>query len=224
MRTLVHSGLLLGCLTLAVGCSKPSLGTHEERSYLSTSDLVGLSTNASLPKTSPHKSTSDGFTIHLPAGWAPIPAELLKRQSEALSGPNVKIEYVAGFQLEANEPFAHPLILVRRVPASTMPKESLAQMRRIFRDQQAKIKETLEKESGVKGVVQSMGVPSLDPESGAVYMKAAMNSLDGQPVEGLIANWYVGDSILQFNAGVLASRSREDWLIIERALRTVDFK
>lgn len=170
-----------------------------------------------------HENQEHGFSVNLPAGWGPIADDALAAQSEAVSGPNLKINYLAGYQVIDNELFVHPYILVRRLPESVMPKEKVSATADLFRESPDKIADLAEQESGLN-LNLNFGVPVLEEETGIVWLKAQMDGADGQRVEGLVANYYVDGQIMQFMAGTTVARGKQDWPELERVLRTIRFR
>lgn len=172
-----------------------------------------------------HHNAEYGFSILLPRGWGPIAADALQEQSEAISGPDRKISYVAGYQVTDNDLFLHPLVLVRRVPTSAMPKHSIQSIRRLYAKSGDELAQRAESEVGLADsdyeLDLKLGVPALEEETGIVWLKAQLNSVDGDRVEALVANYYVGDHILQFNAGTTTDRGEVDWPVLEQMLRAI---
>jgi hypothetical protein len=168
------------------------------------------------------KNDECGFAIALPEGWGPIPSDALKSQGEAVSGPNLKIDYIAGYQIVEKEPFVHPFILVRRLPEAVMPRSQVTSAQNLFGKRGDEIAKYVQKESGLQLNLE-VGTPVLESETGIVWLKIQLDGIDGERVEGLMAHYYVDGSILQFNAGTTAERATEDWPMLEGILRTIKF-
>ena len=215
-------------MLFAIGCSQQDDTT--ERSYVENSDAVtsapAEAQEAPIPEfdtdsaTELHENVEHGFSIRLPAGWGPVSKDALAAQSEAVSGPNVKIDYIAGYQVLSNDLFVHPFILVRQLPENVMPKEKIQSARQLFRDSSDQIARRAEHNAGLQ-LNTDIGVPVLEEETGIVWLKFQLDGVDGQRVEGLMAHYYADGHILQFNAGTTAIRGKEDWPVLERILRTI---
>ena len=127
MKRPVLLSLIIGAIT-AVGCGGPEdLGSWEETTYLDEPAGADAIIDGGF-----HRDDVNDYSIHLPAEWEPIDASALRAQSEAVSGPSLRIDYVAGYQVAAHDALAHPLILVRRLPASTLPREKIGEIRREY--------------------------------------------------------------------------------------------
>ncbi|QDU28451.1 hypothetical protein ETAA8_35510 [Anatilimnocola aggregata] len=170
-----------------------------------------------------HQNGEHGFSIRLPKSWGPISQDDLARQGAAVSGPELKIEYIAGYQVLTNDLFVHPFILVRKLPADAMPKEKIKAVRQLYRDSGEQIARLAEQNAGLQ-LNTEVGVPVLDEETGIVWLKFQLDGVDGQRVEGLMAHHYADGHILQFIAGTTTIRGKEDWPVLERTLRTIKLR
>ena len=226
---------------VTLGCSsKPQPATPEQTSFLnSTQTDSGKSPDLKsegVPNVTPpgdaspntnsanlKKNEKYGYSVPLPEGWRSIEAEDLARVSEAVSKPNLKIEYVDGYQRADHEAFDNPLILVCRLPESVMPKNQIAAAQNLFKNSGDKIAELIEQKSGI-ALHAKIGVPVLETESGIVWLKAVsgQGTEEDPKIELLIAHHYSNGFIYQFNAAVLESRSKEDWPVIETMLRGIN--
>jgi hypothetical protein len=215
-------------ILFTIGCSQQN--DPSERSHVENSGAVA-SKPFTLQKTStpevgiksvaiPHKNEGYGFSIHLPEGWGPVSKDALAAQGAAVSGPNLKIDYIAGYQVLSNDLFVHPFILVRRLPENVMPKKKINSARQLFQRSGSEIARRAEQAAGQR-VNMNVGVPVLEEETGIVWLKIQMDGVDGQRVEGLMAHYYVDGHILQFGAGTTEVRGKEDWPVLERILRTI---
>ena len=165
---------------------------------------------------------SKEFTVIVPEIWGPISPEALAAQSKAVSGPDLQIDYIAGYQISAAAPLTHPLILVRKLPARLMPKNRIKAAQNLFERSGDAVAREVERRTG-QNLDLKAGVPVLEESSGIVWLKAEMKGLDGEQAEGLLAHHYVGDSIFQFIAGTTSSRASEDWPVLKRIISTVQF-
>lgn len=162
------------------------------------------------------------FTVMVPEMWGPISPEALAAQSKAVSGPELQIDYIAGYQISAADPLTHPLILVRKLPARLMPKNRMKAAQNLFERSGDAVAREVERRTG-QNLGLKAGVPVLEESSGIVWLKAEMKGLDGEQAEGLLAHHYVGDNIFQFIAGTTSSRASEDWPVLKRIISTVQF-
>ncbi len=120
-----------------------------------------------LPAASPplgselHENAEDGFSIYLPAGWGAISDEALAAQGAAVSGPEVTIEYLAGYQILSNDLFVHPFVLVRKLPNTAMPREKIKAAQQLMLQSGDEIAQRVEQNSGLQ-LNMELGVPVLD--------------------------------------------------------------
>ncbi len=213
---------------VTIGCSQQN-GTNE-RSYVEhpravTSETLNPQETATRDLDAYragilHQNDEYGFSILLPEGWGPVSSEALAAQGAAVSGPNLKIDYIAGYQVLSNDLFVHPFILVRRLAESSMPREKLYSVRQLFESSGDEIARRAEQEAGLR-LNTDFGVPVLEEETGVVWLKFQLDGLEGQRVEGLMAHYYAHGDILQFSAGTTTIRGKEDWPVLERILRTI---
>lgn len=169
------------------------------------------------------QDANNQYTIVVPKDWGPISPDALAAQGKAVSGPNMKIDYIAGYQVLAADLFVHPFILVRKLPARLMPKHKIRAAQALFEASGSAMAKEAAKQSGLN-VSMTVGVPVLDEATGIVWLKSELDGPEGLKVEGLAAHYYVGDSIFQFNAGTISTQSAEDWPILRRIVSTVRFK
>jgi hypothetical protein len=127
------------------------------------------------------------------------------------------INYVAGYQVQENEDFDHPLILVRRMPESTLPKSEIKEFAEFLETNKEGVEESTQVRTGLK-LNLDFGVPVLERKTGIVWLKFQMDGLEGKRVEGLLAHYYVDGSILQFGAATTVERSAIDWPVLEQIL------
>ncbi|WP_425618877.1 hypothetical protein NA78x_002596 [Anatilimnocola sp. NA78] len=202
--------LLLLC---TIGCSRQDAESE-------------LSFAKKLPTASPplgselHENSEDGFSIYLPAGWGAISDEALAAQGAAVSGPEVTIEYLAGYQVVSNDLFVHPFVLVRKLPDTAMPREKIKAAQQLMLQSGNEIAQRVEQNSGLQ-LNMELGVPVLEKETGIVWLKFQLDGTDAQRVEGIMAHYYVDGHILQFIAGTTKARAQEDWTVLEQILRTI---
>lgn len=212
-------------LTLfTIGCSQQSdrleLSYVENPAAETTESDISNSVDTPDFETQLHEDSLHGYSIHLPTGWGPISKDALAAQSAAVSGPQLKVEYVAGYQVVSNDLFVHPYILVCQLSEDVMPKEKLKSVRRLFQENGGDITRHAEENAGLQ-LNAEVGVPVLEQDTGIVWLKFQLDGPDGGRVEGLMAHYYVDGKILQFTAGTTKARSKEDWPVLESVLRTI---
>jgi len=169
------------------------------------------------------QESNNQYAIVVPKDWGPISPDALAAQGKAVSGPKMKIDYIAGYQVLAADLFVHPFILVRKLPARLMPKDKIKAAQDLFEASGSAMAKEAAKQSDIN-TSMTVGVPVLDEATGIVWLKSELDGPEGLKVEGLAAHYYVGDSIFQFNAGTISTRSTEDWPILKQIVSTVKFK
>lgn len=168
------------------------------------------------------RDADNQYTISVPKEWGPISAEALEAQGNAVSGPNMPVEYIGGYQLSAAEQFTHPFILVRKLPARLMPKSQIKEAHNLFTNSGDRIAKEVANRSNIDFTI-TPGVPVLDSETGIVWLTSELQGPNGIRVKCLVAHYYAGDSIFQFNAATLSTRSDEDWPTLKQIISTVKF-
>ncbi len=149
--------------------------------------LVGTTCfGVELPQSFP---AGDGFTMHLPENWKPIPKNVLDTYSRAIAKMAPKAEkqsYDYGFQ-RADTPkwFTYPYILVQVKRSGRIPEEQLEALKRIEKamdDSFAKAKDSLSSFTSNA----SIGEPLYDPATHILWTRVAIDVKETGTVRGIV--------------------------------------
>ncbi len=142
----------------------------------------------------------EGFTLHMPAGWKPIPREVLDRYSREIAKLAPKAEkqaYDYGFQREDTPKwFAYPYILVQVKRSGRIPEEQLESLQRIEKamdDSFAKASDSLS--SFTSGA--SIGKPLYDASHHILWTQVAIDVKEIGTVRGVIGAILTGEGFVQ---------------------------
>lgn len=150
-----------------------------------------------LPQSFP---TADGFSMHLPENWKPIPKDVLDKYSRAIAKMAPKAEkqfYDYGFQrADAPKWFAYPYILVQVKRSGRIPEEQLESLKRIEQamdDSFAKATDSLSSFTSNA----SIGEPLYDPASNTLWTQVAIDVNEIGTVRGIIGAILTNEGFVQ---------------------------
>jgi len=134
-------------------------------------------------------AAKEGFTIHLPMDWKPIPKEVLDRYSQAISRIAPKAEkqhYDYGFQrTDTPKWFTYPYILVQVNRSGRIPEEQLKALKRIEKALDDSFAKATDSISSITSNA-SLGEPIYDPVSHILWTRIAIDVKDTGTVRGII--------------------------------------
>jgi hypothetical protein len=142
----------------------------------------------------------EGFTIHLPQDWKPIPKEVLDRYSQAISRMAPQAEqqvYDYGFQ-RADSPkwFTYPYILVQVKRSGRIPEEQLKSLKRIEKALDDSFSKTTDSLSALASNA-SLGEPVYDPVSHILWTRIAIDIKNAGTVRGIIGSILTEEGFVQ---------------------------
>jgi hypothetical protein len=134
-------------------------------------------------------AAKNGFTVHLPKGWKPIPKEVLDSYSQAIARMAPKAErqvYDYGFQrVDTRKWFTYPYILVQVRRSGRIPEEQLAALKRIEKAMDDSFSKTTDSLSAITSNA-SLGEPSYDPVSHILWTRIAIDVKETGTVQGVV--------------------------------------
>lgn len=146
--------------------------------------------------------TTDGFTVHLPAGWKPIPRDILDAYSAAMAkmAPGAeKQTFNYGFQLSASRKwFEYPYILIQINRAGRVPEEQLESLGRIEQAMGKGFEKTRESLSSIVDDAR-LGKTSYEPSSHILWTVIALDVKGFGKVRGLIGSLLTEDGFIQIS-------------------------
>jgi hypothetical protein len=150
-----------------------------------------------LPQAVPAK---EGFTMHMPAEWKPIPREILNRYCQAIAklAPNAeKQTYEYGFQrADAPKWFAYPYILLQVKRSGRIPEEQLESLQRIEKamdDSFAKATDSLSSFTSKA----TIGEPFYDVSHHILWTRVAIDVKEIGTVRGIVGAILTSEGFIQ---------------------------
>ncbi|MGA7828439.1 MAG: hypothetical protein WCA04_12295, partial [Geobacteraceae bacterium] len=144
--------------------------------------------------------TKDGFTIHLPKGWKPIPKEVLDKYSQAIAkmAPKAeKQEYDYGFQRsDTKKWFSYPYILVQVKRTGRIPEVQLKALKRIKKELDKSFNKATEALSEISSNA-SLGEPVYDPLSHILWSRITIDIKGTGTVRGIIGTILTKEGFVQ---------------------------
>ncbi len=142
----------------------------------------------------------DGFTLHLPKDWEPIPKEVLDRYSQEIARLAPKAEsqvYDYGFQrTDSPKWFSYPYILVQVKRSGRIPEEQLEGLKRIEKAMDDSFAKATDSLSSITSNA-SLGEPSYDPLSHILWTRIAIDVKDAGTVRGIIGSILTEEGFVQ---------------------------
>jgi len=134
-------------------------------------------------------AAKEGFTLHLPSDWKPIPKEVLDKYSLAIAKMAPQAEkqvYDYGFQRnDAPKWFSYPYILVQVKRSGRIPEEQLKALKRIEKAMDESFTKTTDSLSAITSNA-SLGEPIYDPASHILWTRIAIDIKNTGTVRGMI--------------------------------------
>lgn len=149
----------------------------------------------------PRTFTADeGFTLHLPGDWKPIPKNILDKYSQAIAKMAPQAEkqvYDYGFQRsDAPKWFAYPYLLVQVKRTGRIPEEQLKALKRIEKAMDESFSKTTDSLSAITSNA-SLGEPVYDPASHILWTRIAIDIKNTGTVRGTIGTILTGEGFVQ---------------------------
>ena len=145
-------------------------------------------------------AAKEGFTLHLPSDWKPIPKEVLDKYSLAIAKMAPQAEkqvYDYGFQRsDAPKWFSYPYILVQVKRSGRIPEEQLKTLKRIEKAMDESFSKTTDSLSAITSNA-SLGEPIYDPASHILWTRIAIDIKKTGTVRGLIGTILTGEGFVQ---------------------------
>ncbi|MRR34094.1 hypothetical protein EG829_05235 [bacterium] len=146
--------------------------------------------------------TPDGFTVHLPADWKPIPRHVLDAYAAAMAKLAPKAEkqtFNYGFQLAAARKwFDYPYILVQVNRTGRVPEEQLASLGRIEQAMDKGMEKTRESLSTIVENAR-LGKTSYEPSAHILWTGIALEVKGFGKVRGLIGSLLTENGFIQIS-------------------------
>jgi len=134
-------------------------------------------------------AAKEGFTIHLPQDWKPIPKEVLDRYSQAIARMAPKAEkqhYNYGFQrTDTPKWFTYPYILVQVNRSGRIPEEQLKALKRIEKAMDDSFAKATDSISSITSNA-SLGEPIYDPVSHILWTRISIDVKEAGTMRGII--------------------------------------
>jgi hypothetical protein len=172
-------------------------------------------------------AAKEGFTIHLPKDWEPIPKEVIDKYSQAIAKMAPKAEtqlYNYGFQ-RADSPkwFTYPYILVQVNRSGRIPEEQLKSLKRIEKAMGESFAKTTDSISSFSSNA-SLGEPVYDPASHILWTRIAIDVKKTGTVQGIIGSILTEEGFVQI-ACYAKNEDFEKYLpVFETIIKKTDFK
>ncbi len=195
---------VLGMVTLLLSLGTPCFGADLPQSF----------------------AAKEGFTIHLPKDWEPIPKEVIDKYSQAIAKMAPKAEkqhYDYGFQ-RADSPkwFTYPYILVQVNRSGRIPEEQLKSLKRIEKAMGDSFAKTTDSISSISSNA-SLGEPMYDPVSHILWTRIAIDVKEAGTVRGIIGAILTEEGFVQI-ACYAKSEDFEKYLpVFETIIKQTDF-
>jgi hypothetical protein len=133
--------------------------------------------------------TAQGITFHLPAGWKPIPKDVLDAYCEAVAkmAPNAaKQSYDYGFQLaESAKWFDYPYILVQVNRSGRISESQFESMKKVEQDMARGMEKTRDAMSSFASGAR-LGEPVYDPASHILWTRIVLDVKGAGMVRGVV--------------------------------------
>jgi len=167
----------------------------------------------------------NGYSVNLPDEWSEIPKEVIDKYLEEVSKalPNVpKINFITGFQLEKNEYFVHPYILVQEHDAQA---PSYKEIERLFLGENFK-NQTKKAQDSLSEVLNNstFDKPVVDKEKNRVYININMELKNGQKIKGIAVLFIGKKKMIQFNFYSLEEDFNKYLPVFEKVNNSFEFK
>jgi hypothetical protein len=172
-------------------------------------------------------AAKEGFTLHLPKDWKPIPKEILDKYSRAIAKMAPQAEkqvYDYGFQRsDAPKWFAYPYILVQVKRTGRIPEEQLKALKRIEKAMDESFSKTTDSLSAITSNA-SLGEPIYDPASHILWTRIAIDIKNTGTVRGTIGTILTEEGFVQI-AGYVKEDNSETYLpIFESVIATTEIR
>jgi len=141
---------------------------------------------AELPR---EERTAHGITFHLPAGWKPIPREVLDSYCEAMAkmAPKAaKQSYDYGFQpADSAKWFAYPYLLVQVNRSGRIPESQFESMKRVEQAMSRGMEKTRDAMSSFASGAR-LGETAYDPAAHILWTRIALDVKGTGTVRGVV--------------------------------------
>lgn len=145
-------------------------------------------------------AAKEGFILHLPNDWMPIPKEVLDKYSQAIAKMAPQAEkqvYDYGFQRsDAPKWFSYPYILVQVKRSGRIPEEQLKTLKRIEKAMDESFSKTTDSLSAITSNA-SLGEPIYDPVSHILWTRIAIDIKKTGTVRGIIGTLLTEEGFVQ---------------------------
>ena len=172
-------------------------------------------------------AVKEGFTIHLPMDWKPIPKEVLDRYSQAISRIAPKAEkqhYDYGFQrTDTPKWFIYPYILVQVNRSGRIPEEQLKALKRIEKAMDDSFAKATDSISSITSNA-SLGEPIYDPVSHILWTRIAIDVKDAGTVRGIIGAILTEEGFVQIACYAMGEDFEKYLPVFETIIKNTDFR
>lgn len=172
-------------------------------------------------------AAKEGFTLHLPSDWKPIPKDILDKYSQAIAKMAPQAEkqvYDYGFQRsDAPKWFAYPYILVQVKRSGRIPEEQLTSLKRIGKAMDESFSKTTDSLSVITSNA-SLGEPIYDPAAHILWTRIAIDIKKTGTVRGIIGTLLTEEGFVQI-AGYAMDDNFGTYLpIFESVIKTAEIR
>lgn len=172
-------------------------------------------------------AAKEGFTLHLPSDWKPIPKEVLDKYSQAIAKMAPQAEkqvYDYGFQRsDAPKWFSYPYILIQVKRSGRIPEEQLKALKRIEKAMDESFSKTTDSLSAITSNA-SLGETIYDPASHILWTRIAIDIKKTGTVRGIIGTLLTEEGFVQI-AGYAKDDDFGTYLpIFESVIKTTEIR